>query len=242
MPHFFVPPEKINQNKFVIEGSQARHLAIVRRIKKGSGLDIFDGTGKSFSAVVTSVSKDRVEGDVIKPLPAAEPKIKVHLYSAVPKGDRFDWLVEKASELGISSIVPLICGRSQLRDFSEAKVERWRRLSASASEQSRRGDIMKISGPSDFAVALKQIPENSASIIPWEGEDKGAIETVFSKIIKSDEVNIFIGPEGGFDPAEIELAVEHGVIPVTLGESVLRVETAAIVSAVLVLNFFGGYK
>ena len=173
------------------------------------------------------------------------PEFTVNLYTAIPKGDRFEWLIEKAGELGISEIIPINAKRSVNTSFSENKLERYEKISLAASSQCGRNDIMKINEPADFKKACqKAASENFTNIIPWEsaGEESSSIADIFQKSGAKQGVNIFIGPEGGFENEEIDFAQNLGIKTVTLGENILRVETAAITASVLVLNALGTYR
>jgi 16S rRNA (uracil1498-N3)-methyltransferase len=242
MPHFYVKPENIKNNFFIMEDEQAHYVATVRRLNANDEIMLFDGLGNSYKAKISVSSKGRIEG-IILSSSYKIPDFKINLYTAIPKGDRFEWLIEKAGELGISQIIPVNAKRSVSSHFSENKKERYEKISVAASSQCGRNDIMKIYAPLDFQTACKKAAENTdyLNILPWESEKN---EVSLTSIIKGNPVsgaNIFIGPEGGFDNEEIEFAKSAGIKTITLGENILRVETAAIVASVLILNSFGAY-
>ncbi|MBN1622362.1 MAG: 16S rRNA (uracil(1498)-N(3))-methyltransferase [Endomicrobiales bacterium] len=249
MPHFFIPPKNIKQSSFVIEGAEAHHLTNVRRVKKGDEIRLFDGTGKSYLVCIENVDKLKVSGRIIKEEELKPTRIKLNVYQSVPKGERFDWLVEKFTEIGVSKLFPLITERSVVKKVPESKQKRWERLSLSSSQQCLRQDIMEISTPIEFNAAVKNISSDAFNIIPWEGASNinkgweplyGALSSK-AEVTKLTQANIFIGPEGGFTMDEIKLAEKSGIIPVSLGQRILRVETAGLVSAILVLNGFGEF-
>jgi 16S rRNA (uracil1498-N3)-methyltransferase len=241
MPHFYVKPENIGNDAFSMENEQAHYVSNVRRFETGDEIMIFDGLGNSYKARITSISKRHVKGAIISSSYSLLD-FKINIYTAIPKGDRFEWLIEKAGELGISEIVPLNAKRSINTSVSQNKLERYKKISVAASSQCARNDIMKISSPLDFKTACQKAAKNTGymNIIPWESEDRNAL--VKTKENKYAGANIFIGPEGGFENEEIEFAQSLGIKTVTLGKNILRVETAAVVSSVLVLNFFGVYE
>ncbi|MGA2090087.1 MAG: 16S rRNA (uracil(1498)-N(3))-methyltransferase [Endomicrobiales bacterium] len=242
MPHFFVPPENIDNGIFVLTGSEAHHLATVRRCTSGSVIDLFDGTGKTYVGTVTSVTHNEIKGTIVPKEDSVSPSVAICLYNAVPKGDRFDWLVEKAAELGVAVVVPMITQRSVIKDISEAKIERWNRLSRAASQQSARTDVMRVETPLSFDAAVEKTASlSSTRIIAWEGEETRTMQTIPQLSHPATEVSIFIGPEGGFSMREIEHAIKYSVIPVTLGKNVLRVETAGILATILAMNLAGQY-
>ena len=241
MPHYYVKPENISKKHFVITGDEAHHLIRVLRVRIGQELNLFDGTSKLYAGKVEEIANDEVSGTIFASRSGFVPKLSVTLYQAIPKGERFDWLVEKGVELGLKKIVPLYTERSVTKDISEAKIARWQRVSLAASEQSGRSDIMEVSNPMTFFDAIKSVPEKSLAIIPWESEITATISSVFSKKAKVSEAHIFVGPEGGFTGREIDSAVAKGINAVTLGERILRAETAGLLAVVLALNLAGEY-
>lgn len=242
MPHFFVPPENINGKTFRIKGDDVHYLSAVRRCGPGDKIKIFDGKGATMLGVIETVSKDEIAGAIISQGEPQKAAARLCLYTAVPKGGRFDWLVEKCAELGVARIVPVVTQRSNIRDVSPAKLERWQRLSKAASQQCGRSELVELSQALDFEAALKEPRPGSLNLIPWEAEGSKTLKEASKLCQETKEVNIFIGPEGGFSAKEIELALKHGFSPVTLGERILRVETAGLLATVLVLDLFGEYE
>ena len=244
MPHFYVKPEDINNGIFTMDNEQAHYLSTVRRFNAGDEIMIFDGKGNSYKGQIKSVSKTRVEGKILSSSYSIQ-QTAVKLYSAIPKGDRFEWLIEKAAELGVSEIIPINTKRSVTVSFSESKAQRYEKISIAASSQCGRNDIMKISEPVSFESACKTATatENSISILPWESEEHGvSINNLFHGDNQPETVNIFIGPEGGFENEEAEYAKSLGVKTVSLGKNILRTETAAIAAGILVLNFLENHE
>jgi 16S rRNA (uracil1498-N3)-methyltransferase len=240
MPHYFVEPSQITGDHFTLTGDEAHHLLRVLRVKRGDQIDLFDGTGRQFRVVIDRLGEHTIEGSVLSHKTASAAAAKVHLVCSVPKGDRFDWLVEKCCEIGVAAITPLITARSSTSDISEAKLERWRRLSLAASKQCGRPALMPIRPCLPFADAIKTLTPETIALLPWEGEEAASIEKY--PIHSGSEVTLFIGPEGGFTLQEIELARSSKILPVTLGRSILRVETAALVASVLALGKAGQFN
>jgi 16S rRNA (uracil1498-N3)-methyltransferase len=236
MPHFYVKPDDIKGQSFSISGEQAHYLVNVRRFKTDDKIMIFDGLGNSYKAQVTSINKNEILGKIIYSSYKI-PKFKIHLYTAIPKGDRFEWMIEKCAEIGVFEITPISTKRSMTTSFSKNKSERYKKISISASSQCIRSDIMKINEPLDFKRACKDAIVNKTliNILPWESENHILLRELF-KSSSYGGANIFIGPEGGFENGEIEFARSLGIHTITLGENILRVETAAIVVSALVLN------
>ena len=235
MPHFYVNPKNINNNNFVVDNEQFHYLANVRRFNIGDIINIFDGLGNSFVAKIEKIEKKQMSGKIISSKTFQLPNKKISLYTAIPKGERFDWLIEKASEIGVFKIVPVIYERSIVKDFSENKMERYRKISMAASSQSWRADIMQIENPVTFLEILdiKKKKKKSLNILPYESEEENNIISLKTSNIKN--INIFIGPEGGFDNKEVEIAMNNNFKIVTLGENILRTETAALVSSSIVM-------
>ena len=244
MPFYFVKPENISTTNFTVEGSEAGHLVRVLRKQIGDKIQVFDGSGKVYNGEIQNISTENITCKIISFENVSARKVNLKLYQAVPKGDKFDWLVEKAVELGVSSICPLVCERSILKDIGTAKIERWKRITLAAEKQSKQANSIEISEPIDFLKAVSNINSDAFSIIPWESEESNSIESVLVNIEHSSpvSVNIFIGPEGGFTHKEIDVAKSYGITPVTLGKNILRSETAGLLASTLVLNHFGTYN
>ena len=232
MPHFYVKPENIKNNTFLIDGEQAHYVATVRRFNAGDEVMLFDGLGNSYKAQISAASKTAISGNIISSS-YKMPEFKIVLYTAIPKGDRFEWLIEKAGELGATALIPIVTKRSVQTEISPNKLERFNKISLAASSQCGRNDIMSIKTPVDFKTACKEAAANKnfINILPWESA--GSAETI-TNLKNFQGANIFIGPEGGFEPEEIEFAKSLGFKTITLGENILRTETAAITAVILV--------
>ncbi|MBQ3835193.1 MAG: 16S rRNA (uracil(1498)-N(3))-methyltransferase [Elusimicrobia bacterium] len=235
MPHFYVNPQNITNNTFTIKDEQFHYLSNVRRFSVDDEINIFDGLGNCYRGKITSVDKKSLSGVILSTKTSLKADTEIVLYTAIPKGERFDWLIEKASEIGVSKIVPIIYLRSVVTDFSANKLERYKKISVSASSQSWRADIMEISSPMKFSDAVNNVcNENNLNVLPYESEENNKIFSVLQEETKNNKIkniNIFIGPEGGFDSTEIDLALNKNFKIVTLGKNILRIETAAIVAA-----------
>ena len=242
MPHFFIPPENITGNQFTLTGDEVHHLVRVRRCVAGSMLKLFDGTGKTYDARIDVIEKNSIRGTIVGETSSPPARVRLHLFLSVPRGERFDWLVEKASELGVHSVTPLITTRSIIKNIEPPKIERWKRLSLAASQQSRRADIMAINPPQHFPAAIAATSQQNVNLIPWEAEESKTLDEYAPAISGASEVAVFIGPEGGFSSDEIIRAQERGISPVTLGKRILRVETAGLLAAILVMNCAGEFR
>lgn len=240
MPHFYVNPKDIKDKSFVIENEQFHYLSNVRRFSVGDEINIFDGLGNSYKARIDNIDKKSMQGTIVSLKTLVLPETKISLYTAIPKGERFDWLIEKASEIGVSKIVPVIYLRSVVKELSENKIERYKKISISASSQSWRADIMPIETPVKFNEIAQKIScrQNTLNVLPWESEQDKNILDLVKENNEIKNINVFIGPEGGFDKSEIDIALKNGFKTVSLGKNILRVETAAIVASSIVTAIY----
>jgi 16S rRNA (uracil1498-N3)-methyltransferase len=181
-----------------------------------------------------------VHGQVVAVHPAGgEAAARITLYLALTGREKFEWMLQKCTEVGAAAFVPVISSRALVQDGRDAakKLERWERIVREAAEQSRRGILPPVHPPLAFEAALQRAQPDALRLIAWEGEHSLTLRAALapSKAAPAPTIAVFIGPEGGFSEAEIEAARAAGVQPVTLGERILRMETAAVVAAALVL-------
>jgi 16S rRNA (uracil1498-N3)-methyltransferase len=193
---------------------------------------------------ITSVSSQRIEGQVVhRALAPGEPRTKITLYQALLKLKKFEWVLQKGTELGLIGFVPIIserCMIGSLDDISKTKMERWWRILMEAAEQSRRGRLPSLRAAMLFPAACEDGARTGLTLIPWEDE----AEQSLSSILRAAEqppfsINLFIGPEGGFTSQEVAQAQRYGAVPITLGPRILRAETAGLVAATAILYEFG---
>jgi len=235
MPRFFI---QIQESNPVITGSDARHISGALRMKKGDGLVVCDENGIEHECVITSVSNERIELEVLnKTLCTSEPDVKVRLLQGLPKGDKMEQIIQKSVELGVDEIVPVLCERSISRPEKAGfnkKLERWNKIALEACKQCGRGKVVKVSPLTAFEQAVSQPAQKSIFFyesggVPLAGE------------INSDmkSINIFIGPEGGFSDNEFRLAERHGAAVCTLGKRILRTETAGVAALSAIMFTLG---
>ncbi|HEY2156283.1 MAG TPA: RsmE family RNA methyltransferase [Isosphaeraceae bacterium] len=227
----FYCPQGWRNGRATLVDDEARHLARVARIGVGGTVGLFDGLGLEGDGEVMLVDRDRVELVVTHSRGGARDIAgTLVLAAAVPKGYRFDWLVEKATEIGVTRLVPIVAGRSVV-DPRPAKLDRLRRRVVEACKQSGRARLMDIDEPLRWQSWLESDHANvSARLIADPGG--GPIDARFDL---AAGVAIAIGPEGGFTDQEVEAAVRAGYRPVSLGPTILRVETAAMASCAAVV-------
>lgn len=209
-----------------LTGEQAAHLARVLRAERGQIFDVVAG-GFLHRAEVESVSDSEVKF-ILHEEQESDGALPVHLLLAVFKFDHMEWAIEKATELGVARITPVIARRTEkhLAHAAAKRVERWRRIALEASKQSRRVDVPEIGDPVSLKDALKQ-DFAGAKIVLAETERENTLVAVLNKADKS-EIALAIGPEGGWAPEEMKLFSEEGWEHATLGLRILRAETAAI--------------
>lgn len=236
MQRFFVSEKVLGQDKVIITGDTAHQINRVLRLKPGDNIILLDNHGFEYLAEIESLTRDEVKVKVLKKEQGAgEPGLKLVLYQALLKIDKFEFVLQKGVELGVSSFVPFISERCIVRAPSEDRLERWRNIIKEAAEQSRRSILPVLSQVVPFKEAC--VLADKPSLILWEGEKStGLASTLKSpEFDKVTSISVFVGPEGGFTPTEIELANQYGIVSVGLGNRILRAETAglAAISAIM---------
>jgi 16S rRNA (uracil1498-N3)-methyltransferase len=223
----------------------------VLRLGVGGTLRLLDGAGGEYPAQLIEVSRKRVLvrlGAREEGLP--DPPVRVTLCLGMLKTAKFEVALQKCTELGVATFVPLLTERAVRDEVSEAKRRRWRGILAEAVEQCSGSHLPALSAPQSLSQALFNLPPSGVVLFPWE-ETRGpslraALEKAVSQaqagVERISEVRLFIGPEGGFSPAEAALAERHGARLVTLGRRILRAETAAIVASALALDTLGALE
>lgn len=247
MPRFFIDDSStISGEEIVIRGESSRHISRSLRMKVGEKLDISDFSGYIYNCEIVGFTSDDVLLKILCKEPCrSEPNIKVRVFQALPKGDKFDTVIQKCTELGAYDFTPVITSRCISRPdlkSAEKKRERWQKISQEAAKQSERGIIPQINPICNFEKALLEMSECSVAIMCYECEDGNSIRRYVSdnseKFKSNCSVAVFIGPEGGIAPQEIAAAKERGITTVGLGKRILRTETAPLlaVSAILLLT------
>lgn len=244
MRRFFVDPANIVGNRVVIDGPEARHLAKVLRLKAGERVRLYDGSGMVYEAVVASTAKGLVKAEVLtatRDEGAGRPDL--HLGQALPKAKKMDFIIQKATELGVAAIHPFVSeycvGQTLAGDREERRAERWQRVAQEACKQCGRPTPPACQPIKDFASLVRTDDLPGLRLICWEDEAVRSLAAVFAERPVVDSVMILVGPEGGFSTAEIGLAGAAGFQPVSLGRYTLRTETAAL-AATAVLQYILG--
>ena len=229
MPKFFVPHENIGDDRAYIRGGDANHIARVLRARVGEQLVICDGAGSDYICEISDISTEEINLSIIEKTPCdAEPDVKITLFMALPKSDKMEYVIQKAVELGVYEIIPFSASRCVVKLDSksgEKKTERWQKIAHSAAKQSGRGIIPKVSAPITFGELVKKATDFELPLFCYECEEENSLKKVLSDK-NFEKICVVVGPEGGFDRAEVEQAQESGFISVSLGKRILRCETA----------------
>jgi len=238
---FYVPTQFISGQTAALPPEQAHHLRDVLRLGVGDMVEIFDGAGSEYAGTIEACGREVRVGKLTRLEPARDPVRRVVLAPALIKHDRFEWMLEKATELGVSEFVPLMtryCGLRIPENRLEARLERWRRIVTGASRQSGGRHVPVVRNPVGFGAFLAgcgTVPlaryllnEDSRQLLaPAPSQGAGVL--------------LCIGPEGGWDSAEVADAVAAGFADFSLGQSILRSETAAIAAAAMFLIRTSGW-
>ncbi len=232
----FVTIAELEADRLDLRGSNYRHLVKVLRVEVGSKALLLDNTGRAREATVVAVSSNEVtlENNGYVELDT-EPKVDVTILQSIGRGDRFDEVLQHCTEAGATRFVPLVSRRSMVDIPPERvpdRVERWRKIVRGAAEQSMRTRLPEVTGPMPLDIALQQEVRGEFLILHTVGSRK-AIGDV--EVTNGGSVTLAVGPEGGWSGDEVELAIEAGATPVTLGPRVLRTETAALVAVTQIL-------
>ena len=227
MQKFFINSRDIEQSEITLTGADARHVCFSLRMAAGEKIMVCDGEGNDCLCELVRLTGDTATARVIERRRSdAEPPYRAVLYQALAKGDRMDYLVQKATEFGVSEIVPFESARCivRIKDGAEKKVQRWQRIVDEAAKQCGRGRIPRVCAPVDFRSAVSRAAsEGGCFFFGYENERSRSI----TSLEKSDSYSFFIGPEGGFEEDEVRLAEEAGALTVGLGNRILRCESAS---------------
>lgn len=231
MPRFFIDFPATVDDVIVIEGEDARHIALSLRMAKGDAITVGGVDGMEYDCTLESIRPESVTARVIsEKMNSSELPAKVKLYVALPKGDKLDLIIQKATELGAAEIIPFSSERCVVKpDVSGAdkKLARRRRIAEEAAKQCGRGIIPEVRMPSRFDDAMQDAAAADVPLFLYEGDGTEPLYTVIKdKLRRGCTVSVVTGSEGGFSPREVERAKECGLIPCGLGSRILRCETA----------------
>ncbi len=234
MYQFFVEPHQILDKVITITGKDVNHIKNVLRMKQGEELSVSNGMdGKEYRCEITEINENEVLCTLrfVKE-DGVELPSKIYLFQGLPKADKMELIVQKAVELGVHEIIPVATGRSVVKldeKKEKAKIARWQSIAEAAAKQSKRRIVPVVTGVKTSKEAFAYAKDMDIRLIPYElAAGMQTTRELIESIVPNQSIAVFIGPEGGFEDAEIERALEHGIVPVTLGKRILRTETAGL--------------
>lgn len=240
MSWFFA--EHIDGKTHSITGEDARHIAKSLRMACGEELTLCDRQGVEHRCVIKEINPGSVEVDVLEKFPCQnEPGVKITLYQALPKGDKMDFIVQKAVELGVYRIVPVISSRCVSRPDEKSlakKVQRWQKIAAQAAQQSHRGIIPEVLCALSFKEAVTDAKTSGRSVIFYECGGQPVREIMREQL---ETLSVFIGSEGGFAASEVQQVLDAGGKAATLGKRILRAETAPLAALSVLMYVTGNF-
>lgn len=233
MYHFFVTPEQIGESSIRIMGSDVNHIKNVLRMKPGEQVLISNGVDKDYHCEIESMTSEEVAAKILSvDEEGTELPAKLYLFQGLPKSDKMELIIQKTVELGVYRVIPVVTKRAVVKldaKKEEARLKRWNSIAESAAKQSKRMIIPEVGGVMTLKEAFAFAGRLDVNLIPFEhAEGMAGTRKELERIKPGMSVGIFIGPEGGFEDAEIEAAVAKDIRPVTLGKRILRTETAGL--------------
>ena len=240
MPRFFMAGTNIAGGMAIIRGRDAEHVRVLR-LKPGEDLIICDAQGTDYKCRLVSADKEQVEAEVIEVVPCpAEPSVEVSVLCGLPKGDKTDYIIQKCVEAGAHDIAFFNSNRCVARpENPEKKLERWQRIAEEAAKQSGRGIIPAVSWAGEFADALNIANQKDLKLFLYETGEREGLDSVLEANKAAKTVALVTGPEGGFAPFEADLARIVGLHLCSMGERILRCETAPVVATTAVMYATG---
>jgi 16S rRNA (uracil1498-N3)-methyltransferase len=228
-PRFFISPEQAAGHSITITGEDVRHIAVLR-MESGDELLISDGQGMEYAVRIMGIDRTTVRTEIISEAKRETASPRVTLGQGIPKSDKMDLIVQKATELGVSALVPLVTERTivKIRD-EEKRIGRWQKIAREAAMQSSRPDIPLIEPVRSFRDYVSSLNPGPGTLLlfPWE-EGTEPVKNVLKQNPDAGNIVVLVGPEGGFSGKEANEAKSRGLHPVSLGPNILRTETAAI--------------
>jgi len=245
---FYATKSQISNSAITLDGDESHHLSRVLRLKQGDHVFVFDGEGNEWECEIAGVSKREADLNVLRQLTEeVDSPLKLTLAQALVKGDKFDWVVQKTTELGVTRIVPLLTDHSETKlnkpraeDKAEGRLQRWRRISLEAVKQSGRRRLVEIAEPTPFPDFCQSNAAHHNLIFSERGGHP--LREVAIELYRVNQLNLCVGSEGGWSEAELQSAAAHHFTPIHLGARILRTETAAIAAVALAQHLFGDLR
>ena len=245
MTRLFMEDQEAGSGSVSLGQDDSRYISQVLRMREGEQLTIVLKDGIEALCEVSSISKNEVTVKILSTKTiASEPPVNITLYQCVSKGERMELTIQKCVELGVTKIVPVFSSRCVVRPDEpkkqKSKTERWQKIALEAARQSGRGIIPEVTEPVLFAKAVEQAKGADVFLFPWEEEHGTTLRQELTKLNREElkEIAVFIGPEGGFDESEADLARKYDAATVTIGKRILRTETAGAAVLAMILYEF----
>jgi 16S rRNA (uracil1498-N3)-methyltransferase len=241
--YFYTEPKNISHQTLEIKGEELKHLSRVMRKKVRDVLEVVDGQGILYTVVLKKITRQSAIGEIQKRTRyAGEPNFHLTLAQAIPKGNRFDLVVEKGTEIGITTFIPLLCEHSII-ESSSSRLSRWKKVAIAAMKQSARSILPEITPAQTIHDVIRKKGLLKLGLIADSGEAARSLSEVISELKqKSAQLKsaiVLIGPEGGFSANEVKFAIDNGFYRFSLGPRRLRSETAGILAAAILMELMG---
>lgn len=239
--NFYVNPENVEKDSLKIVGEEAKHILSVLRRGAGDEIDVVDGCGTKYKVQIEEISRDFLQGRILsRTHKENEPNCHLTLAQAVCRKERMDFLIEKATEIGVSTIIPILTERGLIKvsgiSNQKKKIDRWRRLAIASMKQSLRTVLPEIQNIIEFEQLLSRIKSFDLCLIASLTKDSKSIKECEQLKTRVNNILLIVGPEAGFTEKELSKAKAQGAIPISLGSRRLRTETAGLVFSSLVLH------
>jgi 16S rRNA (uracil1498-N3)-methyltransferase len=241
---FYAAPSSFTESSVMLDAEETRHLTQVLRLGEGARVFVFNGEGAEYECEVARAGKREVELNLARRLDdVVESPLRMTLAQALIKGDKFDWVIQKATELGVTRIVPLVTDHNDIKraeERAEQRLQRWRRISLEALKQCGRRRLVEICEPAPFDDFCESAAPGARLIFSERGGE--SLRGVSVKLQDVNQLSLCVAAEGGWSERELRRAESGGFTPVSLGSRVLRTETAAIVAVTLAQHLFGDLR
>ncbi len=240
MPQVLVQPRDISGDRFEIRGPEAHHVLRVLRKQVNDEIEFFDGRGACYKGRLTAVDprEPRAEGKITEQMTTTASSAKISVFQGLPKGPKFDYVLEKATELGAAAIYPFLSAKNPVLltpSQAEAKARRWASLVKAASKQCGRTTLPRVE-PAHDLYDLAGLIKDHTTLVLWEKETEVSLKSALTVLPLDRPMAVVVGPESGFDPKEIEWLKKQGGQTVSLGKRTLRTETAGL-AVLAIINY-----
>ncbi len=241
-PRFFIEGVHECGERVRIDDADAHHMRDVLRLHEGDRVEVVDSASQAFVARLAPRGEQLFATLVERRDPLPLPRLRVDVAQAMPKGTKMDFIVEKATELGAGAVIPFSSERTIARAAGAERVTRWRRIAKGAAEQCGRRDVPAIAEPTDFGAVLDRFCAYDVVLLAWESAQEPLREQLPALVAGARSALVVIGPEGGFSRAEVEAAEARGAAIISLGDRILRTETAALVLLAILHYIIGNER